>query len=218
MEVRLPARRRFKSESLAIEWDGKALDVTQSTENPCESVLNLPHAWVVADSHSLRVTMDLASAVGDEQHLGFSPDAFFLPAQGWAPELLPSKGTFGTGGAPPAKWNLTVQVPEDFVVHTSGDKIKNSKHGEQLTVHATQRVADVYPFVVAGRYVTKQIGSQGEKIYLWTRQPQDAGDLRTVSDSLVKTLEGYNAMFGGRIGRPGSTWIFFFPQKFEGQE
>jgi hypothetical protein len=198
LELRLPAKRRFKSENVTIEWEGKTLEAAQSMDNARETVLKLPHVWTVAESHSLRVTMDLQSATGDEQHLGFALDAFFLPAQGWAPELLPAKGTFGTGGAPPPKWNLTVQVPKDFVVHTSGDKIKNSKRGEQLTVRATQRVADIYPYVVAGRYVTKQIGTERDAIHLWTRQSQDAGDLRVVSDSLVKTLEGYNAMFGGR--------------------
>jgi hypothetical protein len=217
LELRLPARRRFKSENVAIEWDGKALEAVQSTENARETVLSLPKGWAVADSHSLRVTMDLHSATGDEQHLRFVPDAFFLPAQGWAPELLPSKGTFGTGGAPPPKWNLSVQVPKDFVVHTSGDKIKNSKRGDQLTVRATQRVADIYPFVVAGRYVTKQIGTEREKIHLWTRQAQDAGDLRTVSDSLVKTLEGYNAMFGGRSVAQAPQGFFSFHKNSTGK-
>ena len=217
LELRLPARRRFKSENVAIEWDGKTLEAVPSTENARETVLNLPRAWTVADSHSLSVTMDLRSATGDAQHLDFAPDAFFLPAQGWAPELLPSKGTFGTGGAPPAKWNLTVQAPKDFVVHTSGDKIKNSKHGEELTVRATQRVADIYPYVVAGRYVTKQIGTEREKIHLWTRQAQEAGDLRAVSDSLVKTLEGYNMMFGGRSVAQAPHGFFSIHKKSTGK-
>jgi hypothetical protein len=217
LELRLPARRRFNSENVTIEWDGKALEATPSAQNARETVLNLPHAWAVADSHSLRVTMDLQGAAGAEQHFSFAPDAFFLPAQGWAPELLPSQGTFGTGGAPPLKWNLIVQVPKDFVVHTSGDKIKNSRHGEQLTVRATQRVADIYPFVVAGRYVTKQIGSDREKIHLWTRQAQDAGDLRAVSDSLVKTLEGYNAMFGGRAVAQPPRGFFSFRKNSTGK-
>ncbi len=45
---------------------------------------------------------------------------------------------------------------------------------------------DIYPYVIAGRYVTKQIGSDRQKIYLWTRKPQDPGDIRAVSDSLSK--------------------------------
>ena len=143
--------------------------------------------------------MNLETPAPDEQsYLGFAPDAFFLPAEGWAAELLPAKGIFATGGAPPDKWNLTLHVPQGFVVHTSGDKIKTSKHGDETTVQARQRIVDIYPSVIAGRYVTKQIGSDRQKIDLWTRKPQDPGDIRAVSDSLIKTLANFNLVFGAR--------------------
>jgi hypothetical protein len=145
---------------------------------------------------------------GESSYLGFTPDAFFLPAQGWAPELLPAKGVLATGGVPPDKWSLTVHVPNGFVVHTSGDKIKTSKHGEENTIYARQRIVDIYPYVIAGRYVTKQIGSDRQKIYLWTRKQQDAGDIRAVSDSLVKTLSNYNLVFGQRSVAQPPTGFF----------
>jgi hypothetical protein len=91
-----------------------------------------------------------------------------------------------------------VHVPKEFVVHTSGGKTKISKHADELTVRATQRVIDVYPFVIAGHYVTKEVGSDRAKIYLWTRLPQDPADLKSVSDDLVKTLQNYNAVLGPR--------------------
>jgi hypothetical protein len=199
LELRLPARRRFKTSDLSLEWDGKSLSVEQSTANPRNSIVALPSSWELMGHHSLRVKMDLQTSTQGESHLGFAPDAFFLPAQGWAPELLPARGLLATGGGPPAKWDLTVHVPREFVIHTSGDKIKTSKHENEVVLRATQRVADIYPYVIAGRYVTKQIGSERQKIYLWTRNAEDPGDLRTVSDSLVKTLQSYDAAFGGRI-------------------
>ena len=179
-----------------MEWDGQSLSGEQSTEYPRNTVLSLPGVWTISSHHSLHIAMDLETSAEGESHLRFAPDAFFLPAEGWAPELLPSRGLFATGRTPPLKWNLTVHVPRDSIVHTSGNKIKNSKHGQELTVRATQRIVDIYPYVIAGRYVTKQIGSNRQKIYLWTRQAQDAGDLRAVSDSLVKTLGTYNSVFG----------------------
>jgi hypothetical protein len=198
LELRLPARRRFKSSDVSLEWDGQGLSVEQSAANPRNSIVTLPSSWTMMGHHSLHVKMDLQTSTEGESHLGFAPDAFFLPAQGWAPELLPARGLFATGGAPPARWDLTVHVPREFVIHVSGEKIKTSKHENEVTVRATQRVADIYPYVIAGRYVTKQIGSEREKIYLWTRKAEDPGDLRTVSDSLVKTLQSYDAVFGGR--------------------
>ena len=37
LELRLPGRRRFKPENVAIEWDGKALEAVQSAENAREA-------------------------------------------------------------------------------------------------------------------------------------------------------------------------------------
>jgi hypothetical protein len=196
LELRLPGKRRFQAENVKVEWDGQSLSGEQSTEYPRSTVLSLPGVWTTSSHHSLHITIDLETSAEDESHLRFASDAFFLPAEGWAPELLPSRGLFATGGTPPLKWNLVVHVPRDFIVHTSGSKIKTSKHGEELTVRATQRIVDIYPYVIAGRYVTKQIGSDRQKIYLWTRHVQDPGDLRGVSDSLVKTLATYDSVFG----------------------
>jgi hypothetical protein len=209
LELRLPGKRRFKTSNIELTWDGQAVNTEQSPDNPRNVLLKLPNSWPVSGRHSLHIAMNLETpGPGEESYLGFAPDAFFLPAQGWAAELLPARGIFATGGVPPDKWNLTVQVPNGFVVHTSGDKIKTSKHGEETTVHARQRIVDIYPYVIAGRYVTKQIGSERQKIYLWTRKQQDTGDIRAVSDSLVKTLGNYNLVFGERSVAQPPTGFF----------
>jgi hypothetical protein len=199
VELRLPAKHRFKSSNVELTWDGQAISSEPSPDYPRNTLLKLPQPWTVSVRHSLHIAMNLETPAPDEQsYLGFAPDAFFLPAEGWAAELLPAKGIFATGGAPPDKWNLTLHVPQGFVVHTSGDKIKTSKHGDETTVQARQRIVDIYPSVIAGRYVTKQIGSDRQKIDLWTRKPQDPGDIRAVSDSLIKTLANFNLVFGAR--------------------
>jgi hypothetical protein len=208
LELRLPGRRRFKSSNVDLTWDGQILTAEQSPANARNTLLTLPRAWTVSDRHSLHITMTFQTSVQGESYLDFAPDAFFLPAQSWAAELLPARGIFATGGVPPGKWNLTVHVPPGFAVHTSGDQIKTSKRSDEITIRAKQRAVDVYPYVIAGRYVTKQIGSEHQKIYLWTRKPQNAGDIRVVSDSLVKTLESYNSVFGGRAGEGGSRGYF----------
>jgi hypothetical protein len=199
LELRLPGNRRFKTSNVELTWDGQALNAEPSPDYPRNTLVKLPDRWAVSGRHSLHVAMNLETpGPGESSFLGFTPDAFFLPAQGWAAELLPARGVLATGGAPPDKWNLTVHVPNGFVVHTSGDKTKTSKHGEETTIHARQRIVDIYPYVIAGRYVTKQIGSDRQKIYLWTRKQQDPGDIHAVSDSLVKTLANYNSVFGAR--------------------
>jgi hypothetical protein len=199
LELRLPGKRRFKASSIELTWDGQALNSETSPDFQRNTLLKLPQPWTVSARHSLHIAMNLETpGPSESSYLGFTPDAFFLPAQGWAPQLLPAEGIFATGGAPPDKWNLTLHVPQGFVVHTSGDKITTAKHGEETTIHARQRIVDIYPYVIAGRYVTKQIGSDRQKIYLWTRKLQDPGDIRAVSDSLIKTLANYNLVFGAR--------------------
>ena len=198
IEVRLPFQRRFKTANLQIKWDAQPLIPESSPDFPRNTLLNLPQDWNISGQHSLHVSMDLESSGERESFLSFAPDAFFLPAQGWSTQLLPMRGLMGKGGSPPPKWLLTVHVPRDFVVHTSGGQVKNSKRGDELTVRATQRPVDVYPFVIAGHYVTKQIGSPSQQVYLWTRSAEPPGDLRQVSDALTKTLDGYNSLFGGR--------------------
>jgi hypothetical protein len=209
LELRLPANRRFKASHVELTWDGQTLSTAPSPDYPRNTLVKLPHPWTVSGRHSLHIAMNLETpGPSEESYLGFAPDAFFLPAQGWAADLLPARGIFATGGVPPDKWNLSVHVPEGFAVHTSGDKIKTSKHGEETTVHARQRIVDIYPYVIAGRYVTKQIGSDRQQIYLWTRKQQDAGDIRAVSDSLVKTLGNYNLVFGERSAAQPPTGFF----------
>src|SRR6202140_3485288 len=140
LELRLPGKRRFKTSNVELTWDGQALDSEPSPNYPRNTLVKLPQPWPVSARHSLHIAINLETPGPGESHLGFTPDAFFLPAQGWAPELLPARGVFATGGAPPDKWNLTVHVPKDFVVHTSGHKIKTSKHGEETTIQARQRI------------------------------------------------------------------------------
>jgi hypothetical protein len=198
LEIRLPGRRRFKATDIDLRWDGQALAADKSEQNSRNALLTLPGRWPVSGTHTLHITMNFQTPAEGETHQGFSPDAFFLPAQGWAPQLLPARGLFATGGVPPVKWNLTLRVPKEFRIHTSGDKIKTSKHGNEIMVRARQRAVDVYPYVVAGKYVSKEVGAKDRKIYLWTRTGQEAGNVRGAGDSLIRTLQTYNAVFGER--------------------
>jgi hypothetical protein len=108
---------------------------------------------------------------------------------------------------PPKKWEMSVTVPEGFLAHTSGQQKKSSRRNGEVTVVATQRSNDRYPFVIAGRYNSAQIGGGKEKIILWTRKAQDPAALRGMSEALARTMEAYDAVFGTRTKAPSATWI-----------
>lgn len=210
-ELRLPGRRRFRYEEARASWDGTALTLEPSPENPRNTRITFPRAWARSAGHTLHFSVEYLPTDSNETTLSFSEDAFFLPAAGWSPELLPARGLFGTGGVPPKKWEMSVRVPDGFLVRTSGDQKKSMRNGGELTIRTIQGEKDRYPFVIAGRYTTAQIGGGKTKVFLWTRKAQDASGLRGVSDALVRTMEAYDSVFGARDKDSSETWIVECP-------
>jgi hypothetical protein len=213
VELRLPWPRRFLFREPHAKWDNADVALAVSPSNLRNTLLKLPGSWAVSATHTLHLSVEFEPEEpgGDGDHLSFTPNAFFLPAQGWNAELLPARGAFATGGVPPKKWHLTVDVPDGFVIRTSGDKIKTSHEHGQATVQAIQRHKDRYPFVVAGRYVTSQFDAQGQKMYFWTRQPQDTGTVQQSSGVLARALKTYNSTFGSRGKHEHPFWVVECP-------
>jgi hypothetical protein len=211
LELRLPGRLHFHFDEPRAAWDATAITTGISTESPRNAVIVLPRPWTKSARHTLHLSVEYLPASAGETALSFSGDAFFLPAAGWSPELLPARGLFATGGVPPKKWEMSVRVPEGFLVHTSGQQAKTSRRSGELIVFASQRANDHYPFVIAGRYTSAEIGGGKEKIFLWTRKAQEAAGLRGASDALVRTIEAYDSAFGARSKDSSTMYIVECP-------
>lgn len=206
LELRLPGR-RFRLSELRATWDAKSMTLEQAPDTPRDTVMKLAEPWNVSSRHRLRLTTEFLPAPGGESSLSFSSDAFFLPASGWSFELLPPNGLFPAGGVPPRKWDLVVAVPDGFQVHTSGTPKKSVRKGQERVVRAKQGAKDPYPFVIAGRYSTAEVGKGSEKVHLWTSKQQDSAKLRDVSDALARVMAEYETAFGERGNAPSQTWI-----------
>jgi hypothetical protein len=211
LELRLPGRRWFHYQDPRASWDAVAVTAENSKEHPRNSVIALPEPWTTLARHTLHLSVEYLPPAAGETGLSFTNDAFYLPAQGWSPELLPASGLFASGGVPPKKWELSVRVPESFLVHTSGEKVKSSRSSGEVAVRAIQRPKDQYPFVIAGRYVSASMGEGKSKVFLWTRTTEESAGLRPVSDALVRTIEAYDAAFGSRSKDSFPTWIVECP-------
>jgi hypothetical protein len=211
LELRLPGRRRFHYEQPRVSWGDTALTPETSPDNPRDTRLTFREPWRKSSRQILRLSVEYVPANPGETSLSFSEDAFFLPAAGWSPELLPAKGIFSTGGVPPKVWELLVTVPEGFQINTSGVGKKTARKNGELTVLAKQRASDPYPFVVAGRYNAAEIGRGSEKMHLWTRQPQDSAGVREAGDGLARVIAAYNDSFGERGKESSQTWIVECP-------
>jgi len=210
LELRLPGR-RFVSNEIQASWDGRALPIVPSLENPRNARLRLSEPWRVSSRHTLLLARDLVSGEGNEASLSFSRDAFFLPAAGWNAELLPPDGLFATGGVPPKKWELLVSVPQGFHTHVSGTLKRNVQKGGETVFAAEQGAKDPYPFTIAGRFHDAEVGAGEERVHLWTSQEQESAKLRGASETLERVIAGYDAAFGERTKRASQTWIVECP-------
>jgi len=214
LELRLPGRRRFHFADPQASWDKAALAFEASPDNPRNVLLKFPRAWMISAQRELRLSVAYQPA-STQTNLSFTPSAFFLPAEGWSPELLPARGSFATGGVPPDKWDLIVKVPESFLVHASGQIRKQQKkagaQGNVQVLRAVQDVTSGYPFVIAGRFESTQLELVSERVNVWTLSPQDKEALRNSADTLIRTIQTYNAMFGHRLGKSTELWIVECP-------
>lgn len=210
LELRLPGRRSFRTEGAQAIWEDSAIAPEVSPANPRETLLDLPKPWKTSERRTLRLSVTLLSS-SDNAGVSFAQDAFFLPSESWAPELLPTRGLFGRGGVPPNQWRLSVRVPEGFLVHTSGRSPKRSQSGGEITVQTIQSTSDQYPFVVAGRYKESQFNAGREKVTLWARSNAAPANLHQSVDSIARTVEAYDATFGNRPANEQSLWVVECP-------
>jgi hypothetical protein len=213
LDARLPGGRRLHVAAMKLTWDGKQVEVTPSPEAPRTSIVTLPENWAVSARHTLHLSYEVVPPATDETGLSFTNDAFFLPSANWNAEFLPPRGLFGFGGEPPKKWELTVRVPQGFLVHTSGMARKQARKGGEEIARAVQIPADHYPFVVAARYTSAEIGDGKQRVILWTRSPFDADFLKQASQEVSRTTAVYDGMFGGRTAKKDAPlWIVECPE------
>ncbi|MGC0774028.1 MAG: hypothetical protein WB543_13930 [Candidatus Acidiferrum sp.] len=211
LELRLPAHRRFRIAESRATWDGAFLTEQNVAAIPRNTSLALPQTWKVGEGHILHLFAEFQTPAASETGFSFASDAFFLPSQGWAAELLPSQGFFATGGVPPAQWLLRVSVPVGFLVHTSGRSTKTSHHGSEVTVQAVQHHEDRYPFVVAGLYKQTRLDTAAGQVLLWTRAQEEASHLQQSADAMVLAIRAYDTAFGTRGRKAQRLWIVECP-------
>jgi hypothetical protein len=210
LELRLPGRRRFHFADPHASWDATTLAFETSPANTRNVLLKFPQSWNVSQVHTLHLSVEYQPAGASDGSLSFTPDAFFLPAEGWSPELLPARGMLASGGVPPMNWLLEVRVPDGFLVHASGRSSKISRKGGEQTIRAVQP-RDGYPFLIAGRFIATHLHADEESVNLWTRAPQDAAALRQPADALVRAIRAYDSMFSARDTDSHQLWIVECP-------
>jgi len=210
VEVRLPAK-RFNLVNISVTSGGVELPQDISPANPRDTLIRFPEPWAIGQAHTVRIAYDIQPSDQDGS-LGFSADAFNLPAGGWTPTLPQERGVFGFGGVPPGKWNLVVSVPQDFLVHAGPGKQKRSEKNSQVEFRFQQTASDLNPFVVAGRYrETRKDLANNQSVHIWSRTEINSDRLQQAGDSLSKTLTTFDSLFGSRGKASPPVWIVECP-------
>jgi len=213
LQVRLPSR-RLRANTPQAQWDLNQLAGVAAPDNARDTLYRFPQMWKVGESHTLRFSYEIQGEPANQESAGVFAEAFYLRAEGWAPQLPQARGVFGFGGVPPAKWELSVSVPQDFLIHASGRAAKRTGSSRQQNseYRFTQTAEDMNPFVIAGRYkeATQKL-PRDQTVHIWTRSEVDAGQLRRSGEALARTLASYETLLGPLGKSRAPLWIVECP-------
>lgn len=203
LDLRLPRSSVLHLVSPSIQWDGQPIPFDRH-EDPAGDVvrLSLAEPWPAKQSHALTVKYDIAQGAPNTSQLDFVSDSFYLPPGDAVPSLLPPKGTFSSGGAPPKKWILTMRVPQDFLVHAPGHPKRQKRENAELRAEFEQRPGDLVPFVVAGRYYLWEYRESHHTVIFWKKTPPKPAELEPFARDVARIIQTYDSLFGPRAKHP----------------
>jgi hypothetical protein len=212
IDLDLPDLETFAPQDMRIVWRGKALPEASAVDASGNTRMPLGASWELQGGGELVITYNLEISTGNAGADSAHGRAFFLPNAGWYPVLLPAQGLLGTGGIPPAKWDLSVSVPEGYRVHASGDKIVKNRSKEKNAASAglvfEQRPGVSFePFVAAGPYVEQEVQSAAGPVLLWTAQPVAAKRASEIGRRVGSDINFFLTEFGAQDAGKRTTWI-----------
>jgi hypothetical protein len=216
LEIQPPDSEIIQPQDLRAEWRGKTIEIPtpKLTENEENSVrAQLPGNWNIGESGEFVISYDVKISP-DRSAIGANHGAaFFLPSFGWLPTLLPAHGAFATGGAPPAKWDLLVSVPDGYRVRASGENHGADKKAEGAGVRFEQQTGTNFDaYVAAGPYIEQQVHSSGGTIVFWTANPLSKERSAQLA-KLAATDAGYfTTEFGAAEKNKSPIWLIECPQ------
>lgn len=206
LEVRLPETKPFALMNLRVEMDGR--DITPSAGVDAEGTritLHFEPPW----QHGAKREISIAYELGIKDAVAgmAGEDAVFLPSGEWYPVWSEPKSALSSGGEPPKKWDLLVQVPADYRIHASGRERGAKKRDAAVLHRFEQRKADFRPFVLAGRYQETEIKTGDGTVVFWTRQTLTAADVQEAGAHIAATVKVYDTAFGPRGAGARPVWV-----------
>jgi hypothetical protein len=216
LELQPPDSEIIQPQDLRVEWRGKIIEIPSA--KPADNTADilraaLPGSWEIGESGEFLVSYDVKispekSAIG--ANLGA---AFFLPSSGWLPALLPAHGAFATGGAPPLKWDLLVNVPAGYRVRASGENRGLDKKAKGAGVRFEQQSGTNFDaYVAAGPYIEQQVQSAGRTVIFWTASPLASNRSGQLGKLIAADDSFFTAEFGAAEKNKSPIYLIECPQ------
>lgn len=197
----VPPSEAFHRTVTVVEWNGQRLNdqpvgAAAPTDIGDTIELRWNDSWNPKQKRTLLLSYELASGAHLGGFLAATPETFFAYPGSWNPTLLAPKGTLGTGEVSPKEWNISVRVPNGFLVHASGTPGKKSSSLDAVVYSFLQKPGDFAPFAAGGKYIEKEINSDGGKILFWTLQPVDSQAAQSAAVSVAQRARYYETEYG----------------------
>lgn len=204
IEVTLPPAPRLSG--LQIALDNSPVALQPADELAPAGTVRIPIRPALAQKKRRELTIEyrLAGSVGD----GSATPSFYLETHGWYPALREREGLFGSGGAPPEKWDLHVTVPRDFLVHASGQPKGRKRRGDAVEHRFRQRAGrDFHSFVMAGDFSEYRADVDDRELVLWSKDALSPESARQTLEWLGPIVEGLQSAFGP-LDEEGKALVF----------
>jgi hypothetical protein len=195
IEVTLPAESRRSG--LQVSLGGSPVATQPADELAPEGTVRIPISPALPQKkkRDLLIEYRLARSVGDVS----AAPSFYLETRGWYPALREREGLFGSGGAPPEKWDLRITVPRDFLVHASGQPRGRKRRGDSVEHHFRQRTGQNFdPFALAGKFYESRTRIGSTEISLWSPRPVEPAAAPAILERLAETAQVFERAFGPR--------------------
>ncbi len=209
LDLSLPDEKDFGRSHLLITVDSASVS-PQPIANPAsravgkapESSFRISFAspWPQKSSRIVVVSYQLVTASEIAQRFGLDDSSFFLSTDGWWPQPRAPEGLFAKGSGPPKRFDLSVIVPQDFLVHAAGRPRGKKRRAAESEFRFRIAEDDASPFIVAGRYHEQQFKDSNATLLFWTLQPLRADQVARAGPRLTAALKICESAFGPRAG------------------
>jgi hypothetical protein len=209
LDISLPDKNYFGLQNLRITVDGAAISPQSFAGSPAPAPAGAPDLgsastvrvpltspWPHKSLLSLVIAYDLTRPLNAGGGTGAAVSAFYLPTSEWYPFPRAPKGLFAQGDSPPGRFDFSVIVPQDFLVHAAGHPRGKKRRAAESEYRFRIAADDFFPFVVAGRYHEQKFADSSGTVIFWTFQPLPEDQVRRAGPRLAATVSKLEKLFG----------------------